>query len=214
MMLTFVLLASLLPAQDYDLLIRNGRIVDGTGNPSYLADVAITGQRIVAMGKLPGKTAKRVIDAQGHIVAPGFIDIHNHSDNTVLVDGNAQSGVRQGITTMIFGEGGSQAPSDRFPRFADYWKALAVKGVSTNIGSYVGSSEVYMRVRGPKPSPPTGAEMDRMRSLVREAMEDGALGVAGSLSGPPGAWIDTATMIAMVSEVKPYNGIESTHMRT
>lgn len=213
MLLLFALVAAL-SAQDYDLLIRNGRIVDGTGNPSFLADIAITGQKIAAIGKLPGKTARRTIDAQGRIVAPGFIDIHNHSDDTVLEDGNAQSMVRQGVTTMIFGEGGSQAPSDRFPRFADYWKALSGKGVSTNIGSYVGSSEVYMRARGPKPSPPTGAELDRMRSLVREAMEDGALGVASSLSGPPGAWIDTPTMIAMVSEAKPYNGIYSTHMRT
>lgn len=208
------LLAATALAQDYDLLIRGGRVVDGTGNPSYVADVALQGQRIVAMGKLDGKTARRVLDAKGLIVSPGFIDIHNHSDRTVLTDGDAQSMVRQGVTSMIFGEGGSEAPSKQFPRFADYWKALLGKGVSTNIGSYVGSSEVYTFVRGHKAGPPTPQELDSMRRHVREAMEDGALGVASSLSGPPGSWIDTDTLVAMCGEASKYNGIYSTHMRT
>ena len=104
-------LASLLPAQDFDLLIRGGRIADGTGNPSYTGDLGIRDGRIAAMGLLHGRTAKRTIDASGLIVAPGFIDIHNHSDYTILVDGNAESMVRQGVTSMIFGEGGSAAPS-------------------------------------------------------------------------------------------------------
>jgi N-acyl-D-aspartate/D-glutamate deacylase len=205
---------SVLPAQDFDVLIRNGRIVDGTGNPSFVADVAIQGGRIAAIGRLPGKTAKRTIDAAGLIVSPGFIDIHNHSDRTILTDGNAQSMIRQGVTSMIFGEGGSAAPSTEFPRFADFWKKLLAQGISTNIGSYVGSSEVWTTVRGPKAGPPTAAELDRMRALVREAMEDGALGVASSLSGPPGSWIDTATLVAMCEQAAPYNGIYSTHMRT
>ncbi|MBL8221816.1 MAG: amidohydrolase family protein, partial [Bryobacterales bacterium] len=161
-----------------------------------------------------GKTARRVLDAKGLIVSPGFIDIHNHSDRTVLTDGDAQSMVRQGVTSMIFGEGGSEAPSKQFPRFADYWKALLGKGVSTNIGSYVGSSEVYTFVRGHKAGPPTPEELERMRRHVREAMEDGALGVASSLSGPPGSWIDTDTLVAMCGEASKYNGIYSTHMRT
>ena len=106
-----LLLTLPLLAQDYDILIRNGRIVDGTGNPSYHADLALTGNRVAALGKLTGKTAKRTIDATGLVVAPGFIDIHNHSDYSLLRDGNAQSFIRQGVTTMIFGEGGSAAPS-------------------------------------------------------------------------------------------------------
>jgi N-acyl-D-amino-acid deacylase len=215
MTLLIVLLSAVAAfGQDYDILIRNGRIADGTGNPSFIGDVAIQGDRIVALGKLGAKPAKRTIDATGLVIAPGFIDIHNHSDMTVLRDGNAQSMIRQGVTSMIFGEGGSVAPSKEFPRFRDYWKKLLAQGVSTNIGSYVGSSEVYTFVRGEKPGPPEPAELQRMRTLVREAMEDGALGVASSLSGPPGSWIDTATMVAMCEEASPFGGIYSTHMRT
>jgi N-acyl-D-aspartate/D-glutamate deacylase len=201
-------------AQDYDLILRGGRIVDGTGNPSFLGDVAIQNQKIAAIGKLTGKTAKQVIDASGLIIAPGFIDIHNHSDESVLVDGNAQSMVRQGVTSMIFGEGGSMAPSRRFARFSDYFAELLKRGVSANIGSYVGSSEVYTFVRGHKAGPPTAGELARMREKVREAMDDGALGVASSLSGPPGAWIDTNTLVAMCEIAGERGGIYSTHMRT
>lgn len=213
-MVLLLSLCGLLAAQDYDVLIRNGRVVDGTGNPSYLADIAISGQRIAAIGKLPGRTAKRTVDAQGLIVAPGFIDIHNHSDRTIEIDGNAQSMIRQGVTSMIFGEGGSMAPSKEYPRFSDYWKKLLQLGIATNVGSYVGSSEVFTFVHGEKAGPVPPAELDRMRRHVREAMEDGALGVASSLSGPPGSWIDTDTMVAMCREAAAYNGIYSTHMRT
>ena len=104
------LLAATAAAQDFDLLIRNGRMVDGTGNPSYTADLGIRGNRIAAIGRLAGRTAARTIDAAGLTVAPGFIDIHNHSDYTIVRDGNAESMVRQGVTTMILGEGGSAAP--------------------------------------------------------------------------------------------------------
>jgi N-acyl-D-amino-acid deacylase len=208
------LLPLALYAQDYDLLIRGGRVVDGTGNPSFLADVAVKDGRIAAIGRLGGRTAKRVIDAKGRVVSPGFIDIHNHSDTTVLADGNAQSMIRQGVTTMIFGEGDSAAPSRNFPRFTDYWQRLKQAGVSTNIGSYVGSSRVWEQVRGPKAGPPTPQELTAMRAAVRQAMEDGALGVSSSLSGPPGAWIDTDTLVAMCEEAAKYGGIYSTHMRT
>ncbi len=217
-------------AQDYDLLIRNGRIVDGTGNPSFTGDVAIKDNRIAAIGKLSAaKTAKRTVDAAGLTVAPGFIDIHNHSDFTALRDGNAQSFIRQGVTTMIFGEGGSAAPSGGkqpkgggtwalsegdFARFRDYFAALRKGGISTNVGSYVGSSQIWTYVRGAQAGPATPAELEEMRRLVREAMEDGALGVASSLSGPPGSWIDTGTLVAMCEAAAPYGGIYSTHMRT
>ncbi|MBI4908640.1 MAG: D-aminoacylase [Acidobacteria bacterium] len=206
--------ACALTAQDFDILIRNGRVVDGTGNPSYIADVALRDGRVAALGKLTAAKARRVIDASGLIVTPGFIDIHNHSDETVLRDGNAQSMIRQGVTSMIFGEGGSAAPSTRFPRFSDYWKRLLDQGVATNIGSYVGSSEIWTTVHGPKAGPASSSELQRMRDLVKEAMQDGALGVASSLSGPPGAWIDTDTLVAMCEVACEFGGIYSTHMRT
>lgn len=207
-------LAGALAAQDYDLLIRGGRIVDGTGNPWFYGDVAVSGARIAAIGRLTGKTARRVIEASGLVVAPGFIDIHNHSDSTLLADGNAQSMIRQGVTSMILGEGGSAAPSDEFPRFSAYFSELLRRGVSTNVGSYVGSSQIWLRVRGARAGPPTLEERRRMQALVREAMEDGALGVSSSLSGPPGAWIDTDTLVAMCEAAAPYGGIYSTHLRT
>ncbi|MEP7364616.1 MAG: D-aminoacylase [Acidobacteriota bacterium] len=201
-------------AQDFDLLLQRGKVVDGTGNPWFRADVGIKAGKIAAIGDLKGKTATRTIDAAGLVVAPGFIDIHNHSDETLLADGNAQSMVRQGVTSMIFGEGGSAAPSKEFPRLRDYFAALLAKGISTNIGTYVGSSQIWEHVRGSKPAPPEPAELERMRVLVREAMTDGALGVASSLSGPPGTWIDTNSMVEMCKQAAPFGGIYSTHMRT
>jgi N-acyl-D-aspartate/D-glutamate deacylase len=215
-MIIWLLLLLVLPvaAQDFDLLIRNGRIVDGTGNPAFQADIGIRGDRITAMGALGKRSAKRTIDASGLIVAPGFIDMHNHSDNTILVDGNGESMVRQGVTSMIFGEGGSAAPSKEYPRFTDYFKEVLKRGTSLNLGTYVGSSEVWTHIRGAKAGPPTPDELSRMRDAVRQAMKDGALGVASSLSGPPGNWIDTATMVAMCEVAGEYGGIYSTHMRT
>lgn len=217
-------LVSLCAAQDFDVLIRGGRIVDGTGNPSYMADVGIRGGRIAAMGFLPRKTARRVIDAAGLTVAPGFIDIHNHSDYALLVDGNAQSMIRQGVTTMILGEGesaapvgGKQEPSGHHENWTDfhgYFARLLAQGISTNIGSYVGSSQIWTYVHGPRAGPPSASELDEMRTLVRRAMEEGALGVSSSLSGPPGSWIDTDSLVAMCAEASHYGGLYSTHMRT
>jgi N-acyl-D-aspartate/D-glutamate deacylase len=218
-------------AQDFDLLIRGGRIVDGTGNPSFLGDVAIRGNRIMAMGHLGGATAKHTVDAAGLTVAPGFIDMHNHSDYTLLADGNAQSMIRQGVTSMVLGEGGSAAPvGGKQPRqsrrvmesggepdwtdFNGYFARLLRQGISTNVASYVGSSQIWTYVRGEQAGPPTAAELDQMRALVRQAMEQGALGVSSSLSGPPGSWIDTDTLVAMCEAAAPYGGSYSTHMRT
>jgi N-acyl-D-amino-acid deacylase len=198
---------------EFDLLIRNGRVVDGTGNPSFVADVAVKEGRIAAIGPLAGRTATRTIDASGLAVAPGFVDIHNHSDETLLVDGDAESMVRQGVTSMILGEGLSAAPTAAFRDFDAYFAALRKGGISTNVGSYVGSGTVWTETHGPRAGPPTKDELDRMRALVRTAMEQGALGVASSLSGPPGAWIDTDTLVAMCEVAGELGGIYSTHNR-
>jgi N-acyl-D-aspartate/D-glutamate deacylase len=199
---------------EFDLLIRNGRIVDGTGNPSFAGDVGLRDGKIASIGRLEGRTATRVIDAAGLVVAPGFIDIHNHSDDTILEDGDAQSMMRQGVTSMIFGEGGSAAPSSAWKDFATYFAELKRRGVSTNIGSYIGSGSVWTTVHGARQGPPTADELNRMRAVVREAMEQGALGVASSLSGPPGVWIDTDTLVAMSEVASEYGGVYSSHIRT
>jgi N-acyl-D-amino-acid deacylase len=213
--LMFILIAGVEGQQaEFDLLIRNGRILDGTGNPSFVNDVGLRDGKIAAIGALANARAARVIDANGLAVAPGFIDIHNHSDDTVLEDGDAQSMVRQGVTSMIFGEGGSAAPSAAWKDFSSYFAELKRRGVSTNIGSYIGSSTVWTTVHGAEAGPASADELNRMRAVVREAMEQGALGVASSLSGPPGVWIDTDTLVAMCEAAAPYGGIYSTHIRT
>jgi len=215
--LLLALLSGFACAQNYDILIRHGRLADGTGNASFIGDVALLNGRIAAIGNLPAAQAKRTIDATGMVVAPGFIDIHNHSDYTLVADGNAQSMIRQGVTSMIFGEGGSAAPDDGkrgWTDFKGYFALLLKQGISANIGSYVGSSQIWTNVRGERAGPPTPEELTRMTAEVRQAMEQGALGVASSLSGPPGSWIDTETLVAMCRTSAPYGGIYSTHMRT
>jgi N-acyl-D-aspartate/D-glutamate deacylase len=197
-----------------DLVIRGGRVVDGTGNPSFDADLGVRDGRIVALGRVTSSSTARTIDATGLVVAPGFIDIHNHSDTTLLDDADGQSMLRQGVTSMILGEGGSAAPSDRWPRFAAYFDELRRRGLSANVGSYVGSSQVWTQVRGPRAGPPDARELEAMRRLVGEAMEDGALGLASSLSGPPGVWIDTETLVALAEVAGRHGGLYSTHMRT
>lgn len=210
--------------EHFDVVIQGGRIVDGTGNPWFFGDVGIRQGKIAAVGRLEGQTARRVIDATGLVVAPGFIDIHNHSDYAILADGNAESMVRQGVTTMILGEGGSAAPvggkqdpsgeNETWKDFNGYFARLLKEGISTNIGTYVGSSQVWTYVRGFKAGPPAPEDVQQMRELVREAMEQGALGVASSLSGPPGSWIDTDTLVAMCEVASRYGGLYSTHIRT
>lgn len=221
-------------AQEFDLIVERGRVVDGTGNPSFVADVGIRGGRIAALGKLSGRSARRCIDASGKVVAPGFFDIHNHSDFTILADGDAQSMIRQGVTSMVLGEGGSAAPRGgkqreddeppglpqpggapaKWTDLAGYFAALEARGVSPNIGTYVGSSQIWTYVRGPRAGPPDAEEKEQMRAQVRLAMRQGALGVASSLSGPPGSWIDTDTLVEMCKVAGESGGIYSTHLRT
>ena len=127
-------------APDFDLLIRGGRIADGAGNPAWYGDIGIRQGKIAAMGHLAGRTAARTIEATGLTVSPGFIDVHNHSDYTVVEDGNAESMVRQGVTSMILGEGGSAAPGKRWKDLSAYFAQLRGQGISTNIGTSVSVS--------------------------------------------------------------------------
>ncbi len=199
-------------AADADVVLRGGRVVDGSGAAASVADVAIKDGLILAVGKdVPA--GERTIDVAGLVVAPGFVDIHNHSDNALLVDGDAPSLLHQGVTSVILGEGGSAAPTAEFPTFRHYFDKLKQGGIAVNVGSYVGSSQIWVQARGERAGPPTRSELQRMRALVTQAMNDGALGVASSLSGPPGSWIDTASLIAMCEAAAPGQGLYSTHLR-
>src|ERR1044071_4810997 len=177
----------------YDVIIRGGRIVDGTGNPWTTGDVAIKGGRIAAVGSLRGATAPRVVDATGLVVAPGFIDLHTHSDTSLLADPYAQSKVRQGVTIDVVGESTSVAPRDGLPNedandgagavtqdwttFTDYFTRLERERVSMNVISHVSATHVRRGVMGYDSRAATPAEIDRMKRLVARSMEEGAWGL-------------------------------------
>src|SRR6266436_1592047 len=181
------------PAQDkdtsYDLVIRNGKIVDGSGNPWRHGDLAVRDNKIAALGRIPAGAGKREIDARGLVVAPGFIDIHSHSDFTLLEDGDAQSKIRQGVTTEVLGESSSPGPyrgklsspmltvkgkAESLTTLGGYFDLVERAGVSTNVASFVGLGNVWRCVMGNSHARPTPAQLDEMKTLVEQAMKDGA----------------------------------------
>jgi N-acyl-D-amino-acid deacylase len=214
--------------QPFDLLIQNARIVDGTGNPWFHGDVAVRGDRIVAMGSQLSGDSKLTIEAQGLVVAPGFIDIHSHSDYLLLEDGHAQSKIRQGVTTEILGEGFSAGPAQgrrpgrqvtvgkktwKWTTLEGYFKALQESGTATNVASYVGIGAVWESVMGKSFDRPTEPQLVEMEKLVKEAMEQGALGFSSQVMMPPGSLATTEEIIRLCRQVKPFGGIYSTHIR-
>ena len=232
----FALLLALTPLHaqtaPYDLIIRNGHILDGTGNPWYAADVAIQGDRIAFMGDLHEAHAKREIDARGQIVSPGFIDMLGQSESALLLDNRSLSKLSQGITSEITGEGGSIAPQnektlaplkpflDHFKFIVDwttldgYFRRLEKLGTPLNIGTYVGSAQVREAVIGDDDRAPTAAELTQMESLVEQAMKDGALGVSSALIYPPNIYAKTEELIALAKVASKYGGLYATHMRS
>ncbi|HEV7222768.1 MAG TPA: D-aminoacylase [Pirellulales bacterium] len=227
---SFSLVATAAPREAaYDLILRNGRIVDGTGNPWFYGDLAVRGDRIVALGKLPADAnAIRTIDAQGLIVAPGFIDMHSHSDLLLLEDGDAQSKIRQGVTTEILGEGNSTAPYQgkllpRGPASADqtrgwtrlsgYFEAIERAGVAPNVATYVGLNNIWQCVMGQSFERPTAEQIGEMKALVEQAMQDGALGLSSQVMMPPGSLATTGEIVELCKVVARYGGIYSTHIR-
>ena len=217
--------------QPYDILIRNGRIIDGTGSPWYAGDVGIRGGRIAAIGHLEGRPARRTIDARGIVVAPGFIDMLGQSELTILVNPHLPSKIYQGITTEITGEGSSVAPlNDAIIRadhvtyehygvkpawrtFREYFALLSKQGMGINLASYVGATQVRRMVLGDEDRAPNAAELERMRALVRQAMQEGAIGVSTSLQYAPAPYAKTEELIALASEAARFGGIYASHIR-
>jgi len=215
----------------YDIIIMNGRIVDGTGNPWFYGDVAIRGDRIVKIGRLGPARAARRIDAAGSIVAPGFIDMLGQSELNLLIDPRAESKVFQGITTEITGEGGSAAPVNDYilkesePFFkhfkitadwrtlGEYFARLERSHTAINLATYVGATQVRQYVLRDENRPPTTAELDQMRGLVAQAMEDGAVGISTSLVYAPAFYAKTEELIELARVAARYGGIYASHMR-
>ena len=216
----------------FDVVILNGRIIDGSGNPWYSGDVAIRGDRIVAIGKLDGAPAKQLINAHGMVVAPGFIDMLGQSEFPLLIDNRAISKLSQGITTEITGEGGSAAPQNAitikaampglepyhlkidWTDLAGYFQRLEKQGTPINIGTYVGAAQVREAVIGDDNRAPTAQELEQMKALVKQAMEQGAFGVSTALIYPPGHYAKTDELIELARVAAQYGGIYATHMRS
>ena len=205
----------------YDLLILGGRVVDGTGNAWFLGDVAVVGDsitRVAPAGQLREAKARRTVDATGLVVCPGFIDIQGHSREELLSgDGRLVGKITQGVTTEILGEGESNAPSKKFDGphgFAAWLSAMEKHRGAVNFGSFVGSQTVRSYVKGMKRGAPTPAELATMRRLVRDAMKDGAFGLASALIYPPDTFVSTADLVALAREMAPFGGVYITHLRS
>jgi len=216
----------------FDIVITNGRIIDGTGSPWFSGDLGIRGGRIAAIGNLAAAKRTRTIDARGQVVAPGFIDMLGQSELTILVDPRVPSKIYQGITTEITGEGESVAPSNEAVRrsgkkgfdllgiqpdwqtFRQYFTRLEKQGIGINVADYVGATTVRRMVLGDDDVQPTPSQLDQMKQLVRQAMLDGAVGVSTSLEYPPAPYAKTEELMALASEASRYGGIYATHMRS
>jgi N-acyl-D-amino-acid deacylase len=219
-------------AGEFDVVITHGRIIDGTGSPWYSGDLGIRAGRIAAIGNLADAKRKQTIDAHGQVVAPGFIDMLGQSEMTMLVDPRLPSKIYQGITTEVTGEGGSAAPLNAamiaadqasydhlkihpdWTTFAQYFARLEKQGMGINLASYVGATSVRRMVLGDADVQPTAAQLDQMRALVRQGMEDGAVGLSTALQYAPAPYAKTEELIALAGEAAKFGGVYATHMRS
>ena len=213
-LILLMLLAAPLPGQDFDLVITGGRVVDGSGNPWYRADIGIRGGRIAEIGRLDGRSSRRRIELRGQVVSPGFIDMMGASSVPLLQDReSAESKLRQGITTLLAGEGGSVAPSKRWPTFAEYFRELEAKGIPMNAVHNIGAAQVRSEVIGDKDVAPTPEQMAQMVAIVDQAMRDGAVGLSTALIYPPGTYARTEELVEMAKAVGRHGGVYMSHMR-
>ena len=216
----------------YDVIIRNGTVYDGTGARGRRADVAIRGDRIAAVGSVSGASATAVVDATNLAVAPGFINMLSWSTDSLIADGRSQGEIRQGVTTEIFGEGSSMGPLNdamkkraveqmgdirydiTWTTLSEYLKDLERRGVSPNVASFIGATTIREHVIGLEDKKPTPAQLDQMRALVRQEMEAGALGIGSSLIYAPAFYASTEELIELCKVAAQYRGKYISHMRS
>jgi N-acyl-D-aspartate/D-glutamate deacylase len=217
---------------EYDIVIRGGTVYDGSGNPPQIADVGIRADTVAAIGDLSTASATRIIDATGMAVSPGFINILSWATTSLIKDGTSLSDIVQGVTLEVFGEGWSEGPlsadmkseaqADQsefifeidWNTLGEYLDSLERRGISTNVASFVGATTVRIHEVGYDDRLPTEEELDRMKNLVRAAMEDGALGLGTSLIYAPAFYASTEELIALASVVAEYDGLYISHMRS
>ena len=221
-----------LMSADYDFLIRNGTVYDGSGSAGVTATVALQGDSIAAVGKLGDAHGRTEIDATGLAVAPGFINMLSWANESLLHDGRSQSDIRQGVTLEILGEGESMGPLSpamkkemaaqqgdiryevQWTTLGEYLDYLVKRGISPNVGSFVGATTVRVHEIGYQDRPPTPAELERMRRLVGQAMEEGALGVASSLIYAPAFYAKTEELVALAQVAAQHHGLYISHLRS
>jgi N-acyl-D-aspartate/D-glutamate deacylase len=227
-LLALLLTASCQAPAEHDLLIVNGTLLDGSGSPGRRADVAIANGLIAEVGSLAGARAKKVVDAEGKVISPGFIDMMGGSSLPLATDPpSAESKLRQGITTMMAGEGGSLAPQNertfaelpqeglppRWTTFDEYFRILEAKGIALNVVHNVGAEQVRRIVLGDEDVAPTASDLEKMKALVEQAMKDGAVGLSTSLIYPPGAYAKTEEIVELAKAAAAHGGVYFSHMR-
>ena len=219
------------PAPQYDLVIRHGTVYDGNGGPGIVQDVAVQGDHIAAVGDMSRARARQEVDATGLAVTPGFIDMLNHSETAFLADGRSQSGIRQGVTLSVFGEGSAGPLNDRMKKdqlerqgdikyditwttLGEYLDHLVARGVASNVASFVSAAAVRIHEIGYDNRPPTADELERMRSHVRRAMDEGAMGLTSALIYTPGVFASTDELVELAKVASQSGGMYITHMRS
>jgi N-acyl-D-amino-acid deacylase len=232
-LILLLLIFSCSPPINYDILIKNGTIADGSGNPTYIGSIGINADTIAAVGKIKG-TGISEIDASGLVVAPGFINVLSWATESLIEDGRSQSDIRQGVTLEVFGEGWSMGPLSKdlkkdlqlptaqghikyevdWNSLDEYLKSLIKRGISPNVASFIGATTVRINHIGYEDRAPTDEELTSMKQMVRQAMEDGALGVGSSLIYAPAFYSSTEELIALCKVASEYNGLYISHMRS
>ena len=229
--LSFLVLCGCTRSPQYNLLIRHGTVYDGRGAAGVVQDVAVQGDRIAARGDLSRATGRQEVEAAGLVVAPGFIDMLNHSESALIADGRSQGMIRQGVTLVVFGESSMGPLNERMKKYlterqgdikfditwntlGEYLDTLAARGVSTNIASFVSAATVRANEVGFDNRPPTAEELGRMRADVRRAMDEGAMGLTTALIYVPGVFAKTDELVELAKVASASGGMYISHMRS